>query len=331
MCTAIDWTAKGHYFGRNLDLHAGYGEEVVVTPRRYPFAFRRMGTRTEHYAMIGMALVEQGYPLYFDATNEHGLSMAGLNFPGNAVYREERAGKDNVTPFELIAWVLGQCASVAEARPLLERMNLLDEPFSERMGLSPLHFLLSDSRACIVIEPVDEGLRIYDNPFGVLTNNPPFPMQRFSLNNYMNLTRELPVNRFDPELPLERYCLGMGALGLPGDPSSMSRFARAVFTKRNAVCGDTEEENVSQFFHILGAVEQQKGVSAAQEGGYEYTLYTSCVNTDTGAYYYKTYDSAQICRVDLHAQELDGRELLRYPQRRAWDVFVQNERSARRD
>ncbi len=324
MCTAIDFMTKDHYFGRNLDLHAGYGETVVITPRRYPFAFRRMGEMKTHHAMIGMALVARDYPLYFDATNEHGLSMAGLNVPGNAVYRPEEPGKDNVTPFELIPWVLGQCATVAEARPLLARLNLLNEPFGEGMPLSPLHFMLCDREACVVIEPVSEGLRVYENPTGVLTNNPPFPFQLFSLNNYMNVTRELPVNRFAPELPLERYCLGMGALGLPGDPSSMSRFARAVFAKQNAVCGDTEAESVSQFFHILGAVEQQRGISAAEEGEYEYTLYSSCVNTDTGAYYYKTYDSAGICCVHLHRADLDAEKLVSFSQLQAWHVHEQN-------
>lgn len=324
MCTAIDFMTRDHYFGRNLDLHAGYDETVVVTPRRYPFAFRRMGEMKTHHAMIGMALVARDYPLYFDATNERGLSMAGLNFPGNAVYHPEQPGKDNVTPFELIPWLLGQCATVAEARPRLARMNLLNEPFSEEMGLSPLHFILCDRRECVVIEPVSEGLRVYENPTGVLTNNPPFPFQLFSLNNYMNVTREQPVNRFAPGLPLERYCLGMGALGLPGDPSSMSRFARAVFAKQNAVCGETEAQSVSQFFHILGAVEQQRGVSAAESGDYEYTLYSSCVNTDRGVYYYKTYDSAQICRVDLHKEDLDAGKLISYPQLRAWNVCEQN-------
>ena len=30
-----------------------------------------------HYAIIGMAHLAGGYPLYYDATNEAGLSMAG--------------------------------------------------------------------------------------------------------------------------------------------------------------------------------------------------------------------------------------------------------------
>ena len=102
MCTAISYKTDAHYFGRNLDLERGYGECVVITPRYCPLPLRHLPDLTEHYAMIGTAAVAQGYPLYFEATNERGLSMAGLNFPGNAHYAEVADGHDNVASFELI-------------------------------------------------------------------------------------------------------------------------------------------------------------------------------------------------------------------------------------
>ena len=86
MCTAAVYKTKDFYFGRTLDYEFSYGDEVTVTPRNYPFHFRNMGDMESHYAMIGMATVADGYPLYYEATNEAGLSMAGLNFPGNAVF-----------------------------------------------------------------------------------------------------------------------------------------------------------------------------------------------------------------------------------------------------
>ena len=144
MCTAITYQTKDHYFGRNLDLDYVYQETVTITPRRYPLRFRQMGTLDRHYAMIGMAYVLGDYPLYYDATNEAGLSMAGLNFPGNAVYWPEEPGRDNVTPFEFIPWVLGRCATVAEARVLLDRLNLWGRSLSS--GASPGAFALDDLR-----------------------------------------------------------------------------------------------------------------------------------------------------------------------------------------
>lgn len=100
-------------------------------------------------------------------------------------------------------------------------------------------------------------------------------------------------NTFSDELVLNPYSRGMGGMGLPGDLSSQSRFVRVSFVKMNSLSGDSEEESVSQFFHILGSVDQQRGCCKLGEDKYEITLYTSCCNTDKGIYYYNTYDNHQ--------------------------------------
>lgn len=313
MCTVATYHSKDHYFGRNLDLAYSYCETVTVTPRRFPFPFRRTALLSRHYAMIGMAYVADGYPLYYDATNEKGLSMAGLNFPGNADYKEEKPGCDNVSPFEFIPWLLGQCGNLAEARHLLANVNLVNLPFSPQLPLAPLHWMISDQEGSIVVESLKEGFRIHENPVGVLTNNPPFDYQMFHLNNFMQLTREPPRSSFGNGLDLKPYCLGMGAMGLPGDLSSASRFVKAAFTKLNAVSGPSESESVSQFFHILGSVAQQRGCVRAEGDQYEITVYTSCCNMDRGIYYYTTYENSQISAVDMHREDLDGETLVSYP------------------
>lgn len=324
MCTAATYKTKDFYIGRTLDYEFSYGEEVAVMPRAYSLAFRHMGRRDNHYAMIGMAHVSDGYPLYYDAANEKGLGMAGLNFVGNAVYAECVDGRDNVSQFEFIPWVLCQCASVEEARALLVRMNLVGTRFSERFPAAQLHWIIADAQKAIVVESMKDGLRIYDNPVGVLTNNPPFEQQMFALNNYIGLSTKQPENRFSGRLPLETYSRGMGALGLPGDLSSMSRFARAAFVRMNAVSGDTEAESVSQFFHILGAVDQQRGCCEVSDGKYEITIYTSCCNATRGMYYYTTYDNHQITAVDMRRENLDGGALIRYPMITGEHIFEQN-------
>ena len=323
MCTAVSFTTADHYFGRTLDLSYSYGETVTITPRHYPVHFRRMGTNDNHYAIIGMAIVRDGYPLYYDAANEKGLAIAGLNFPGNAVYFPETEGKDNVSPFELIPWILGQCATVAEARQRLERTHLVNIPFSGAMPLAPLHWMIADASGAITLEQTADGLKIYDNPAGVLTNNPPFDYQMFNLNNYINLTPELPVNRFCPQLPLRPYCLGMGGIGLPGDLSSASRCVRAAFTRLNSVCGCSEPKSVSQFFHILGSVHQTRGC-AKTEDGYEITVYTSCCNTTKGIYYYTTYQNQQITAVQLTHENLNANTVITYPLITETQILRQN-------
>ena len=313
MCTAISFRTKDHYFGRNMDYEFSYEESVTVTPRNYPFIFRKVKPLYEHYAMIGMAYVVEDYPLYYEATNEKGLSMAGLNFPGNAVYHVEIEEKDNVAPFEFIPWVLGQCATVEECKALLLKMNMVNIHFSEELLLSPLHWLISDREHSITVESVKEGLKVYDNPVGVLTNNPPFETQMFMLNNYMSLSKEHPQNHFSKELNLNAYSRGMGAMGLPGDLSSSSRFVKAAFTKLNSVSGDSESESISQFFHILTSVEQQRGCVHIDNGQYELTIYSSCCNTDKGIYYYTTYENSQITAVDMYRENLDGNKPVAYP------------------
>lgn len=325
MCTAATYKTKDFYFGRTLDYEYSYGDEVVVTPRNYPFHFRNMGCMDKHYALIGMACVMEGFPLYYDAVNEKGLGMAGLNFVGNAVYKDVTEGKDNVAQFEFIPWILSQCATVKEARALIADINLTKTAFQESLPVAQLHWILADREEAITVEAVAEGIRVYDNPIGVLTNNPPFDEQMFQLNNYMYLSPKTPKNLFSDKLPLQAYSRGMGALGLPGDLSSQSRFVRVAFTKMNSVSGDSEAESVSQFFHILGAVDQQRGCCEVADGAYEITIYTSCCNADKGIYYYTTYENHQITAVDMHREKLDDRQLVRYELIKGEQIKVQNE------
>lgn len=312
MCTAISFLSKNHYFGRNLDFEYSYNEEITIMPRNFPLSFRKTETIQRHYAIIGMATVDNGYPLYFDGTNERGLSMAGLYFPENAVYLPAADGKDNITPFEFIPWILSQCKDIKEAVHLLRKINLVNIPYSKEYPLSPLHWIIADRESSITVEPTEKGLEIYDNPVGVLTNNPPFMFHMHNLTNYMNITNEEPVNRFSHKVDIQAYSKGMGAIGLPGDSSSASRFIRAAFTKLNSVCDPDESSSVSQFFHILDSVAQLKGCVKTADG-YEKTIYSSCCNTDEGIYYYKTYDNWQITGVSFNSTELNCDKLSEFP------------------
>ncbi len=324
MCTAITYKTKDHYFGRNLDMDYTYHEMVTITPRYYPFHFRKMGTQLQHYAMIGIAYIVDDYPLYYDAVNEMGLGIAGLLFPQNAHYKEEDSDKDNVPPFEFIPWILGQCATVEEARKKLERIQFLDLKFKENLPQSHLHWMISDRESSITVEALKEGVKVYDNPAGVMTNNPAFDIQLFNLNNYMRLSTEKPQNQFCSNLPLEAYCVGMGAMGLPGDMSSMSRFVKAAFTKFNSVSDSSESASISQFFHILRSVELPRGCVQVGANRYEITEYSSCCNVDKGIYYYTTYENCQITGVDMYKEDIDGNRLITYPLLKGQRVQMQN-------
>ena len=312
MCTAVTYKTNNHYFGRNLDYVHDFQESVTITPRNYVFHFRRLPPMERHFAMIGMAKISDGYPLYFDATNEHGLSAAALNFPHSAKYMEEASGKDNVAAFELIPWLLGDCKTVSDAEKKLKNASIVNLSFSPEYPVSPLHWMIADAGRAVTLEQTEAGLQIYENPVGVLTNEPPFPWHMTNLHHYLHLSTEEPENRFSPRLSLKAHSLGMGGIGLPGDLSSSSRFIKASFTKMNSVSKDAESASISQVFHILESVAQQQG--CVKVGNlYEKTIYTSCCNCTKGIYYYTTYENSQITGVRLHGVDLESPVPLSYP------------------
>ena len=324
MCTAIAYKGYKSFFGRNLDLEYFYDETVTIMPKNFGLKFRKRKKINSHYAIIGMAYVVNNYPLYYDGMNEKGLAMAGLSFPGYARYNNPDDKKENITPFELIPYILGSCKNIYEVKKLLVKINIVDINFSEDLPLTPMHWIISDGELSVVVESEKNGLKIYDNPVGVLTNSPTFDYQLFNLNNYMNISKEAPVNSFDKNLDLKAYSRGMGAIGLPGDVSSVSRFVRASFVKANILKGSNCEEDISQFFHTLTSVEQLKGCVHIEKDKYEYTIYSSCMDLEKGIYYYKTYNNSQIIGVDMNKCDLNSSKLKSFEVMKKINIYYQN-------
>lgn len=310
MCTTVALMMDRFFFGRNMDLEGSFGERVTVTPRNFPFSFHHTKPSLSHYAMIGMATVIDGYPLYADAVNEKGLCMAGLNFPNNAYYQEV-ADTENirVAPFELIPLVLGSCANLSEARALLEKVELVSEPFSETVSLTPLHWHVADSNGSLVVEPRKEGLMLYENPVGVLTNNPPFPRQLEILAKYDSLGNQNPADGSPNE---SAYSLGLGGIGLPGDYSSSSRFVKAVFLRGHLLSGNEKVEQIAQVFSLLAAVAPIKGSVLNEEARPHYATYSCCMDTAKGIYYVRRAEWLSVSAFYLQGANTDGTTLFVY-------------------
>jgi len=316
MCTAVRFFCRDHYFGRNLDLEYAYDEQVVITPRHYPFVFRSGQTLPRHHAIIGMAYVREGYPLYYEACNEKGLCMAGLRFAGNAVYHPPRRGMENIAPFELTAWVLGRCDDLQQARALLENTNVTAVDFDTQLPATPLHWLISDRDGALAAEPGPAGLQLYENTIGVLTNNPPFPFHRENLALHRGLQSRGAENRLAPDLSLPLCSGGSGSLGLPGDLTSPSRFLRAAFFLHSSISSGSEEENVQRMFRILSNCAQLKGSVQTRDGRQMYTRYSSCFNASRQTYYYSTYENSRITALQLRPELAEGSALHCYPLQR---------------
>ena len=310
MCTSVTWESEGsHFVGRNLDFEVSYGQKPVATPRNYAFNFRNGLSLERHLAIIGMAAVAEGYPLYFDATNEKGLSAEGLMFK-TAGYSSQR-GQNCFASFELIPYLLGTCENVAEAKKRLKEIKVTNEAFSPSMPSSPLHWMVCDQKECMTVEVEEGEVKVYDNPVGVLTNCPDFGKQLFNLNNYPSLSPCDPKDSFAPSYPLSPYSRAMGTRGLPGGLDSESRFVRAAFSKLNACKEKDKKKAVSQFFHILRSVYQIKGLDKVEEG-FEYTIYTSCVDMDECVYRFMTYENFEVKEAALFSCDLDSASLAEF-------------------
>lgn len=313
MCTGISFVNNDFYFGRNLDLEYHFGEKVVITPRNYPLTFKLEQSQNNHFAMIGMATIIDDYPLYAEAMNEHGLGMAGLNFPGYAKYNESpEDGKINITSYEIIPWTLSQFKTVFEVKQAYNNLNLVNIDFKQGVPVSPLHWIISDKTETIVLEMTKEGIKVFDNPIGVLTNNPTFDFHLTNLKNYMGISVQQPENRFTKNMIITPLGQGTGGIGLPGDCSPASRFIKAAFVKENSDCELDEMSNITQFFHILDSVSFVQGTVVTPEQKNDLTLYSSCINGRTGDYYYKTYTNNQISVISMQKENLNQTTLISY-------------------
>ena len=301
MCTAI---RDRHLFGRTLDLECSYGEQITLTPRAFPFDFLYEPPLPRHLAIIGTAHVANGRPLYYDALNEAGLCVAALNFPSCAIYHPPRAGAHNLASFELIPWLLSQCQTLDEAKCLLRDTVITSDQAADDLPATPLHWMVADASGAITVESVEDGLKIYDNSVGVLTNSPDFPYHMAHLADFARLDSAPSRNTLCPSVDLPHYSRGMGAMGLPGDASSASRFVRAVFAQHHT---STEEEDmaaVSRFFHVMDTVACPRGFALTDDGRPIETVYTSCTDTARGIYYFTTYACRRIRAVRLNDFDL---------------------------
>ncbi len=311
MCTAINY--KNGFCGRNLDLEFPINfASVAIAPRNHPFKkFTSSSMLSSRKAMIGMAMAQGQYPLYFEAMNEAGLFAAGLDFRGYAHYwDEELPGRINLASFELIPYLLGQFSTVEEVRKVAERIAIVNVGFDRDLPPSPLHWFVSDRSRAIVVEQTKGGLRVYDDPFGVLTNCPDFPYHLENMRNHVRLDPRCAQSEWADMLGLKPISNGGGTEGLPGGLGSVPRFVRAAYARLTSVSSpDDEIGNVTQFFHILDSVKQIRGQVVGLNGQHEITVYSCCASANTLTYYYKTYENSQIGAISLKDVDLDRKGL----------------------
>lgn len=312
MCTGIRFSdGDGHlYLARNLDWTSGYGERVVLTPTGYAPRSPFGAVRGIRHAVIGMGIVQEDTPLYFDCGNDAGLAVAGLNFPGYAQYAAEPVeGATNVAAFEFPLWVASQFSSVDEVEAALDDVVIVDRPINETYPSSLLHWIIGDATRAVVVEYTAEGMQVFDDDVDVLANQPGFDWHHENLRNHLNVTPDFPGEVVLDRARLSPFGSGACMRGLPGDYSSPSRFVRAAYVNAHYPQKASEEENVSRTFHTLQQVAMVDGCAAMSSGQFEKTIYTGLFSSRTTTYYWNTYDDPAIRSVAMADHAPDATEL----------------------
>lgn len=285
MCTAICIRGKRSLFGRTLDLEDSLGVGALMTPRNFDFGNGIISKSV----IAGMGIVKEGNALYFDALNEHGLWVAALNFPVFNQYRKAEKCKLNLASYEILPYILSNFASVKEAEEGLSNLNITDSAFSVDMPPTPLHWIICDGEQSLTLESDASGVRIMPNLVGVLTNSPNFDYHLTRLADYSEISAYESKNRLT-DIPLTPYSRGLGAVGLPGDFSSSSRFVRAVYLKSFTLADRNKNAEISRIFHILDGVSVPDGCIITREGRPVRTIYSSVASPSDKTYYFTSYN-----------------------------------------
>lgn len=314
MCTALTMKSKDglHFFGRNMDIEYSFNQAPHLIPRNFKYinVIDNKEYQTK-YAILGMGMSMDNHPMLAEGFNEKGLGCSGLNFPGYAHYEQEAVeGKINMGSFDFMFYILANFETVEELKAVVNDINLIHRSFKEPLQVVPLHWIVTDVNGeCIVIEKTIEGMKVYDNKIGVLTNSPTFDYQITNLNQYLGLSSKNPANTSWDKLDLKPLGQGVGMLGIPGDYSPSSRFVKTAFTKAQITQNDDEISTVNAFFHTLDTVAMVSGSVVTPDNKDDITLYSSCMCQETGIYYYKTYYNNQINAIDMNKENLDATEM----------------------
>ena len=329
MCTSLSIKSnKGHnFFGRNMDLAYDFNQSVLIIPRNYQIPNKVTGDMAKNkYAIIGMGTIIDNHPTLADGMNEKGLACAGLNFDGYSYVEENIVpGKKNIAPYDFIYWVVANHETVDEVKQTIENLELVKVPINERTPLPTLHWMIVDKTGkSIVVEKTKDKFAVYDNPVGVMTNNPTFDWHLTNLNEYMKITPNHPQNVKWSDRELTPLGVGAGTLGIPGDFESVSRFVRIAYIRAHMPSIEDDITAVTQFLHMLDYVIMVKGGVITKEGLEDITRYSSCMDQERGIYYYRNYNNNRINAIDMHKEDLDSTEIKLFPYLETQDINYQN-------
>jgi choloylglycine hydrolase len=323
-CTGIRLKPKDGsvIYARTLEFGLNLQSNVVVIPRNMRFTGTAPGYQAgirwqTKYAMAGANAF--GMTQITDGLNEKGLAIGIFYMPGHAKYQAIDAAHvhQSLASWELPLYLLSNCTTVKEAVAAASSVWVSNVLLKGVDFVPAFHYVVHDAGAkCAVLEYVNGKLKIYDSPFGVVTNAPYFDWHMTNLSNYINLSVNNVPSKNIFGTTITGLGQGSGMLGLPGDFTPPSRFVRAVAFSQSALPVATAREGVLQAFHILNQFDIPKGAAREIANGKtwsDYTLWTSASDLKNHRYYFHTFDSRRIRMVDLNRMDLNAKEIRTFP------------------
>lgn len=300
MCTSITLQSQQGeiFFGRTMDFSHDIQPELYIVPKNYVWNDAlNLNLITNCYSFIGIGQELDGIMGFFDGVNEKGFAAAALYFAGYAQYNKLSPflTTQPIASFDFLHYILGRCASIPDLRIVLSNISIIGMPDPITQTIAPLHWIAVDQAGqCIVIEQTRNGLRIFDNPIGVLTNSPDFPWHMTNLRNYTEVSPYQTEEITWENITLTPFGQAGGTTLLPGGYISPERFIRTAYLKTHIPTPKSDNEAIVSCFHIMESVSIPRGAVISARNTYDYTKYTAFINTKTCEYYFKTYDNLQI-------------------------------------
>ncbi len=257
---------------------------------------------TNRYGYVYMNAL--GYPLALDGLNEVGLSFGALYLPSYTVYQDVPKGENSKALWNLDfgLWVLGNFSTVEEVKIALQSVYVCE--LKTFFAISPLHFNVTDATGkSIIVEYTANGLNIYDNKIGVLTNSPPYDWHMANIRNYLNLSPNNPDSTSFNGESFSAIGQGAGLVGIPGDWTPPSRFIKSVLMSHNALTPNNSTEAVNLGLHFMNVVDIPYGVSrmlSNRKEEYDYTQWVVVRDLTNRKYMFRTYDNLQVRSIDLN-------------------------------
>ena len=314
MCTALTFQSIDGtiFFGRTLDFSISIQPALYIIPKHYRWSSVTNHKQYENnFRFIGIGQEINGFPAFIEGVNDQGLAVAALYFEGYADFQLASDEKEELTTFDFVHYLLGSCQSIKQVKEKLVNKRIIGIKDPITNTVAPLHWIATDREGnCVAIEQTYNGLQIIDNPIGVFANSPTFDWHLTNLPNYMNLTTTQKEEANWGKVTLKPFSQGGGTAHLPGGFTSPERFVRMAFLKSHIVTPENNEAAIVTGFQLLGNVFLPKGIVITPKGEYDFTRYVSMINTNTGEYYFKTYNNDQIMTASLHDFDTSKPEMI---------------------